>query len=122
MFVLADTAIASGALPAAEGIIQSLVADAEEPTAVRIRGHVLVTGNATAGTITIRIRQGSVTGTQVYTSGALSAAASAVLSIPFDVKDTSNYAATGGTYELTAVDSAGAGTVNGGYLAVEVIP
>lgn len=124
MYALFSGNISAGTLPAAEGVTQAIPVQSPVPEGrIRIRGHLLVTGNASAGTITIRIRQGTTTGgTQVYTTGALTAAVSAALSIPFEFEDDTNWINGAGQYVITSVDSAGAGTVNGGYVAVEVIP
>lgn len=55
----------------------------------RINGVLTFTGNASASTATIKVRQGSGTsGTTVYTSPALTVAAAAVVALPFDCIDT----------------------------------
>lgn len=89
-----------------------------------VRGFVSFTGNGSASTATIKIRQGANTtsGTTVYTSPAVTVAAAAVVAIPFGVLDQtaagtglSNYSIT-----LTASGAPGNSGAIGGY--VEVMP
>lgn len=54
----------------------------------RVNGMLSFTGNATASTLVIKVRQGSGTGgTVVYTSPAITVAAGAVMAVPFDCQD-----------------------------------
>lgn len=74
-----------------------------------IHGVVQFTGNASASTTTLKIRQNSSTGTTVFTSSAITVAAGAVVCIPFLYVD---YTATAGgvaNYVLTQTNSAAAG-------------
>lgn len=120
--------IASGTLAASETAIATLVAPSVYPLArSRIRGHVNLTGNATAGTVTLRVRQGSATGTLLYTAVA-SVVASGKWQIVFEVEDTSGWmwpgstpSADNQTYVITAVHSVGTGTIDGGYACVEAL-
>ena len=120
---LTSVNISSGAIPASEGVIQSLVAVTVAPDGrVRIRGHVNVTGNASAGTITVNVRRGTtISGLQVYTSGAITYGAAATGQIVFEAEDDANWVFTNGNYVITAADSAGAGTLNGGYVEIEIL-
>lgn len=124
LIVLNSQNIGSGVLPAAEGVIASIsqTLGGAHAQRLRIRGHLLVTGNAGAGTITLRLRQGSLTGAQIYTTGALTAAAAATLAIPFEYEDGSDWIYANSLWVLTAIGSAGAGTFNGGYMALELVP
>lgn len=54
----------------------------------RLNGVLTFTGNASASTATVKVRQGSGTsGTTVYTSPAITVAAGAVVAVPFDCQD-----------------------------------
>lgn len=124
VIVLAGGNISSGTLPGTEGVIASVQA---EPTAtrVRVRGHVLMTCNGVAGNVTLRVRQASLTGTQIYTA-TMTHTASEQKNVPFEVDDTTNFGtqanpATNGLYVLTAVDSGG-GTIQGGSIYLETVP
>jgi len=71
-----------------------------------IAGILTFTGNASASTVTIKVRQGSgVSGTTVYTSPAITVAAAAVMDVPFACLDTSAAAAGVSQYTVTATAS-----------------
>lgn len=79
----------------------------------RINGVLSFTGNASASTVTIKVRQGvGTSGTTVYTSPAITVAAGAVMTVPYDCQDLTDGA---NTYTVTATFSgapANSGTVN----------
>lgn len=89
-----------------------------------IRGVVSFTGNASASTATIKVRQGANTtsGTAVYTSPAITVAAAAVVSIPFGVVDQSAAGTGLSNYSVTLTASGAPG--NSGAITgyVEVMP
>lgn len=71
-----------------------------------ITGVLTFTGNASASTVTIKVRQGSGTGgTTVYTSPAITAAAAAVMSVPFATLDTAAASTGVSQYTVTATAS-----------------
>jgi len=71
-----------------------------------ITGVLTLTGNASASTVTIKVRQGSgITGTTVYTSPAITVAAAAVVDLPFIALDTSAASAGVAQYTVTATAS-----------------
>lgn len=71
-----------------------------------IHGMLSFTGNASASTLTIKVRQGSgVSGTTVYTSPAITVAAAAVMAVPFYALDTSAASAGVAQYTVTATAS-----------------
>jgi hypothetical protein len=71
-----------------------------------ISGILHFTGNASASTCVIKVRQGSgVSGTTVYTSPAVTVAAAAVMDIPFAALDTSAASAGVAQYTVTATAS-----------------
>jgi hypothetical protein len=71
-----------------------------------ISGVLTFTGNASASTCVIKVRQGSgVAGTTVYTSPAVTVAAAAVMSIPFAALDTTAAAVGVAQYTVTATAS-----------------
>jgi hypothetical protein len=75
----------------------------------------------TGGTLTLRIRQGGLTGTLVQSSPPLTVAANAILAAPISGLDQSAYAAAqqNGTYALTAVYAAAAGGTLDGQLSLQ---
>ena len=87
-----------------------------------MRGVVTFTGNASASTCTIKVRQGSNTtsGTAVYTSPAITVAAGAVVSIPFAVLDQSAAGTGVANYSVTQTNSGAAGNSGAitGYVEV----
>ncbi|HWV47411.1 MAG TPA: hypothetical protein VN039_15545 [Nitrospira sp.] len=89
-----------------------------------VRGVVTFTGNASASTCTLKVRQGSNTtsGTAVYTSPAITVAAGAVVSIPFACLDLTAAGTGVANYSVTQTNSGGAG--NSGTIVgyVEVMP
>lgn len=89
-----------------------------------IRGVISFTGNASASTATIKVRQGSNTtsGTAVYTSPALTVAAAAVVSIPFAALDLTAAATGVSNYSITLTNSAAAGASGAITGYVEVMP
>jgi hypothetical protein len=117
--------IANGALPGSEGSIATIAAN---PTSakVRVHGHVICQCSSTAGTVTLRLRQGSVTGNIVYIN-TVSHVSSEQKAIPFEVEDDSGWITqanpgTNGLYVLTAADSGGTGLLNGGTIYLESVP
>lgn len=71
-----------------------------------ISGNLTFTGNASASTVTIKVRQGSGTGgTTVYTSPAITVAAAAVADIAFFALDTSAESVGVSQYTVTATAS-----------------
>ena len=71
-----------------------------------ITGVLTFTGNASASTVTIKVRQGSGTGgTTVYTSPAITVAAAAVMAVPFAALDTTAASAGVAQYTVTATAS-----------------
>jgi len=71
-----------------------------------ISGILTFTGNASASTVTIKIRQGSGTsGTTVYTSPAITVAAAAVMDVAFAALDTTAASAGVSQYTVTATAS-----------------
>lgn len=71
-----------------------------------ISGILTFTGNASASTVTIKVRQGSGTGgTTVYTSPAITVAAAAVMDVPFLALDTAAASAGVSQYTVTATAS-----------------
>ena len=84
----------------------------------RINGIVSFTGNASASTVTIKVRQGvGTSGTTVYTSGAVTVAAGAVMTVPYDCQDTTQGT---NTYTITATFS-GAPAASGAVSATLAI-
>lgn len=90
---------------------------------IGIRGSLYLTGNASASTVTIKVRQGSGTGgTVVFTSPALTVAAAAVVSLSYDALDTSPGSTTQYTVTMTASAAPGnSGNVTGTLVAFPVI-
>lgn len=89
-----------------------------------VRGVISFTGNASASTATIKVRQGAntTTGTAIYTSPAITVAAGAVVSIPFAALDQTAAATGVSNYSVTLTNSAAAaasGAISG---YVEVMP
>lgn len=74
-----------------------------------IHGVLSFTGNASASTCTIKVRQNSSTGTVVYTSPALTVAAAAVVTLSFFGVDASAEAGGVTNYVITQTNSAAAG-------------
>lgn len=71
-----------------------------------LTGVLTATGNGSASTITVKIRQGSGTGgTTVYTSPAITVAAAAVVSIPYSALDTTAASVGVAQYTVTATAS-----------------
>lgn len=71
-----------------------------------ISGNLTFTGNASASTCVIKVRQGSGTaGTTVYTSPAVTVAAAAVMNLPFACLDASAASAGVAQYTVTATAS-----------------
>jgi hypothetical protein len=71
-----------------------------------ITGILTFTGNASASTVTVKVRQGSgITGTTVYTSPAITVAAAAVMDVPFAALDTAAAAAGVSQYTVSATAS-----------------
>ena len=71
-----------------------------------ISGTLSFTGNASASTVTIKVRQGSGTGgTTVYTSPAITVAAAAIMQIPFLAMDTAAASVGVAQYTVTATAS-----------------
>lgn len=70
-----------------------------------IAGVLTFTGNASASTCVIKVRQNSISGTTVYTSPAVTVAAAAVMSIPFAALDTAAAGAGVANYVVTATAS-----------------
>lgn len=69
----------------------------------RLSGMLAFTGNASASTVTIKVRQGTGTsGTVIYTSPAITVAAAAVMAVPYDCQDTTQGV---NTYTVTATFS-----------------
>jgi hypothetical protein len=85
-----------------------------------VEGVVTFTGNASASTCTLKIRQNSVSGTTVYTSPAITVAAAAVVSIPIGQLDLSAAASGVANYVITQTNSAAAGASGAvtGYIKV----
>lgn len=71
-----------------------LTEDQVQADGYQLDGNIFITGSATAGTLTLRIRQTSVTGTVVLASPALTMAASVVLNASISALDTSAFATT----------------------------
>ena len=74
-----------------------------------VEGVVTFTGNASASTCILKVRQGSLTGTTVLTTPAITVAAGAVISIPFAVLDQTAAAGGVANYVVTQTNSAAAG-------------
>lgn len=71
-----------------------------------ITGVLTFTGNASASTVTIKVRQGSGTGgTTVYTSPAITVAAAAVMDIAYIALDTAAASVGVSQYTVTATAS-----------------
>lgn len=71
-----------------------------------ISGILTFTGNASASTVVVKVRQGSgVAGTTVYTSPAITVAAAAVMDVPFAALDTAAASAGVSQYTVTATAS-----------------
>lgn len=84
----------------------------------RVNGLISFTGNATASTVTVKVRQGTgATGTVVYTGPAVTVAAGAVMAVPFDCLDAVDGAI---TYTVTATFS-GAPANSGAVVATLAI-
>lgn len=74
-----------------------------------IEAVVYFTGNASASTSTFKIRQNTSSGTTVFTSGAITVAAAAVVTIPIAYVDYTALAGGVADYVLTQTNSAAAG-------------
>jgi len=86
-----------------------------------ISGFVTFTGNASASTAVIKVRQGSGTsGTTVYTSPALTVAAAQVVGLPFMCQDVSAESAGVAQYTVTVTPSATPGASGAGTAVVSV--
>ncbi len=70
-----------------------------------IQGVLTGTGNGSASTVVVKVRQNSLSGTTVYTSPAITVAAAAVFSIPFAALDTSAAVTGVANYVVTATAS-----------------
>lgn len=71
-----------------------------------IFGTLFLTGNASASTVTVRVRQGTgAAGTLVGSSGAVTVAAAAVVAVPFSFMDASAAATNPATYAITVQPS-----------------
>jgi hypothetical protein len=70
-----------------------------------ISGVLTGTGNASASTVVIKVRQNSISGTTVYTSPAMTVAAAAVFNLGFAALDTAASAAGVANYVVTATAS-----------------
>ena len=108
------TAISGTNSGTSEGVICTTNTVSAAPTGGQgnfIQGVVNGTGNASASTITVKVRQGSntTTGTQVGTTGAVGVAAGAVFSIPFAFLDASAASAGVTNYSVTTTASAAQG-------------
>lgn len=83
-----------------------------------VQGVLTFTGNASASTVVIKVRQGSgVAGTTVYTSPAVTVAAAAVAAVPFMALDSAAAATGVAQYTVTATASLAA---TGGVASVTV--
>lgn len=80
-----------------------------------VSGTLVFTGNAAASTCTVKVRRDSVSGTSVYSSGAITVAAAAVVAIPFTCIDQGASGTGVSQYVVTQTNSAAAG--NSGAIA-----
>jgi hypothetical protein len=83
-----------------------------------IKGVLNFTGNGSASTTVVKVRQGSLTGTTVFTSPAITVAAAAVMAIPFACLDQTAAAGGVSNYVVTMTNSAAA--AGGGAVTGEV--
>jgi hypothetical protein len=89
--------------------------------AVGVSGTLNFTGGTSATALTIRIRQGSLTGTLVGGAPVHTIAAGAPQSISFGGTDSSPYLEGGGVYVITGQQTAGAAAGVPNLLDIEVI-
>lgn len=91
---------------------------------ILIRGYANITTGTGTTTLTIRVRQGSLTGPLVSAAAAESATAGAVRSFNIGGVDLTDYLASagGGVYVITAQQTGGtaAGTTNSVFIEVEI--
>jgi hypothetical protein len=90
---------------------------------VRIRGHLNMQAGASTSSFTVIVRQGTTTsGTQIYSSGAISSGATSIRPGVFEVEDDTNWIQNPGQYVVTCTAASGSGTCLSGYATVELIP
>lgn len=77
-----------------------------------VEGVLTFTGNASASTVVVKVRQNSISGTTVYTSPAITVAAAAVMAVPFATVDLSA-AATGVANYVVTTTASGAFAASG---------
>lgn len=110
----------------AEHVVATAAFTANDPSGrgLLVAFTATITGAAT-GTVTLRIRQGSLTGTQIGQSATIAASASSFAMPGLDFVDTSAYATAtpaAGSYVLTYQQSANSlGTINTASLTIETI-
>lgn len=116
------SATVGGTTETAVGSTEPFTSSQSAGNGCRVNGIVSFTGNASASTVTLKVRQGvGIGGTTVYTSPAITVAAAAVMSVPYDCIDTSAQNTPGiAAYTVTATFSlapGAAGAVTGTILA-----
>jgi len=109
--------IATTVLAATEVVLATSLNISSAPpggSGYNVRGVVNYTANATPGTIILRVRQNTLTGTAIYTSNAFIPVASVAATVPFEGLDTA-VASAGGVsqYVLTATFTQAPTAVNG---------
>lgn len=98
-----------------EGVVATtptVAATAAGGNGYAIEGVLTFTGNAAASTVTVKVRQNSISGTTVYTSPAITVAAAAVMAVPFAAVDQSA-AATGVANYVVTTTASGAFAASG---------
>jgi hypothetical protein len=83
-----------------------------------LRGYINVTPGGTAGTLTIRVRQNSLTGPVVGIADVVNVAIATAVSVPFSKQD--NSVAGAPIYVVTATVTGAAGTANDSCLELEI--
>jgi hypothetical protein len=83
-----------------------------------IRGYVNVTPGGTAGTLTLRVRQNTLTGAVVGIPDVVNLAIATAVSVPFSKQDNSVQGAS--AYVLTATVTGAAGAANDSALEIEM--
>lgn len=98
-----------------EGVVVTTPTIASTPAGgagYAIEGVLTFTGNASASTVVVKVRQNSISGTTVYTSPAITVAAAAVMAVPFAAVDISA-AGTGVANYVVTTTASGAFAASG---------
>lgn len=115
--------IGSGAIGITETVIALVQTNSNRVSTPRVtlRGTVIVNGAGGNSGININIRQGSLTGPLIYSSGAMTI--STIVPVPIEVEDGSNWVFFGnGNYVISATAIASPASFTGGHYCLESLP